>query len=454
LAGDYEWNETDRANLTVYLSQKITPKSKIHSARSTTSTNTSSKMMTSIMLGGTKQANDDDDEDLGSIWSNAVKWINSNGGFVHSSLRYNESQRQVYLDTSPSSCGGAIDAGTTLLRIPDACLPSLHSVERDEEFGQSLFGVVHSLEASLYHDAQDVVVALFLARQQQQQQQSPSFYEPYIATLPVSSNTSLTNDGVNSSVCNNNIKLLPRQWDSETLKRRLYGTSLYKQIIKEQNGIKCEYELIKTAWMRQQKEQQQSSPTTKDDQKQTSQSSLFPTCEQYDNMMSLVTSRGFDGLGYDGVDVMIPLLDLLNHVRGQGVDNTANGDGSGGVAHVRYERYHEEDNETDEDGSGDGEPTTKRIKTDIDDSTTATKNIRSNNSGGGERGGVKVTAGQSIVANGTKLQMTYGAKSNSTLLGRYGFCIADNVEPDGECLLCVACMRVYMVQSCSSCFTH
>eukprot|EP00985_Skeletonema_marinoi_P031318 scaffold37618_cov241-Skeletonema_marinoi.AAC.1 len=341
-------------------------------------------------------------------------------------------RRQVYLDTSPSSCGGAIDAGTTLLRIPDACLPSLHSVERDEEFGKSLFGVVHSLEASLYHDAQDVVVALFLARQQQQQQQSPSFYEPYIATLPVSSNTSLTNDGVNSSVCNNNIKLLPRQWDSETLKRRLYGTLLYKRIINEQNGIKCEYELIKTAWMRQQKEQQQSSPTTKDDQKQTSQSSLFPTCEQYDNMMSLVTSRGFDGLGYDGVDVMIPLLDLLNHVRGHGVDNTANGDGSGGVAHVRYERYHEED-ETNEDGSGDGEPATKRIKTDIDDSTTATNNIRSNNSGGGERGGVKVTAGQSIVANGTKLQMTYGAKSNSTLLGRYGFCIADNVEPDGSC---------------------
>ena len=391
------------------------------------------------MLGGTKQANEDDDDDfpanscVSSIWSNAVKWINSNGGFVHSSLRYNESQRQVYLDTSPSSCGGVIDAGTTLLRIPDACLPSLHSVERDEEFGQSLFGVVHSLEASLYHDAQDVVVALFLARQQQL---SPSFYEPYTATLPVSSNASLTNNGDNSSDCNN-LQLLPRQWDSETLQRRLYGTSLYKRIINEQNGIKCEYELIKTAWMRQQEEQ--SSPTTKDDdQKQTSQSSLFPTCEQYDNMMSLVTSRGFDGLGYDGVDVMIPLLDLLNHVRGQGVDNTANGDGSGGVAHVRYERYHEEDNETDEDGSGDGEPATKRIKTDINDSTTATNNIRSNNSGGGERGGVKVTAGQSIVANGTKLQMTYGAKSNSTLLGRYGFCIADNVEPDGECLLCVA----------------
>ena len=71
----------------------------------------------------------------------------------------------------------------------------------------------------------------------------------------------------------------------------------------------------------------------------------------------------------------------------------------------------------------------------VTNSTTDTNNGRNNNNsggGGGESGGVKLTAGQSIVANGTKLQMTYGAKSNSTLLGRYGFCIANNVEPDGE----------------------
>eukprot|EP00986_Skeletonema_menzelii_P009047 scaffold4016_cov116-Skeletonema_menzelii.AAC.4 len=146
--------------------------------------------MASLMLSDTKQTtqvNDDDGDSAnsctGSIWSNAVKWITSNGGFVHPQLSYNESQRQVYFD--PSSCVGVVDAGTTLLRIPDACLPSLHSVENDEEFGKSLFGVVHSLEASLYHDAQDVVLALFLARQQQRKQHSPSFYEPYLATLPV-----------------------------------------------------------------------------------------------------------------------------------------------------------------------------------------------------------------------------------------------------------------------------
>ena len=337
---------------------------------------------------------------------------------MHDSLSYNESERQVYFD--PSSCcgGGVADAGTTLLRIPDACLPSLHSVERDEKFGKSLFGVVHSLEGSLYHDAQDVVLALFLAHQQQGKKQSPSFYEPYLATLPAASNTSLINDDDKSSACNN-LHLLPRQWDAETLKRRLHGSSLHERIVNEQNGIKSEYELIKTARIRQ-----QNNETNKDDQKQVNQS-LFPTFEQYDNMMALITSRCFDGLGYDGVDVMIPLLDLLNHVRGRGSKETSSGGDS--VAHVRYERYQNED-ETDEDVSKDSQPTTKRIKTAVDDSAAANNNLRSGS------GGVKVTTGQSIVAHRTKLQMTYGAKSNTTLLGRYGFCIRENVEPDGKCI--------------------
>jgi len=43
----------------------------------------------------------------------------------------------------------AIDAGVTLLRIPDACLVSLHSVEKDEQFGKSLFAIVGSLSTYL-----------------------------------------------------------------------------------------------------------------------------------------------------------------------------------------------------------------------------------------------------------------------------------------------------------------
>jgi hypothetical protein len=33
---------------------------------------------------------------------------------------------------------------------------------------------------------------------------------------------------------------------------------------------------------------------------------------------------------------------------------------------------------------------------------------------------------------GSTLYMSYGAKGNDSLLGRYGFAIPNNVEPDGE----------------------
>ncbi|KAL7449020.1 hypothetical protein ACHAWC_001125, partial [Mediolabrus comicus] len=394
-----------------------------------------------------------------TIWSNAVRWIESNGGYVHPQLRYDESLRQVYLghhnsDTtaslSPSSSASltngdssmVIEAGVTLLRIPDACLVSLHSAEKDEQFGRSLFAIVSNSSStstqsgsgypsqkkkkakSLYHDDQDVVLALFLAHLQQlRQKQSISFYNPYLDTLPSflhgasdnsnndESNVDNKKEGEESS---SQHQLLPRQWSLETLKRRLHGTSLYQRIINERNGVRDEYELIKTAWMQQQQTEQASAPTTS-----------FPTLEQYDTMMGAVTSRGFEGLGYDGVDVMIPLLDLLNHYRGRDSSNSE-------FARVRYERYNmNECNEKKKDGvvevadgdEGEGvsPPPTKRIKTSLSSSVG---------------GGVKVTTAQriSLPANATiPLQMTYGAKSNSTLLGRYGFCIENNVEPDGSC---------------------
>ena len=42
-----------------------------------------------------------------------------------------------------------------------------------------------------------------------------------------------------------------------------------------------------------------------------------------------------------------------------------------------------------------------------------------------------MTAARAL-AFGMELRMTYGAKGNATLLGWYGFCIPNNVEPDGE----------------------
>jgi hypothetical protein len=87
-----------------------------------------------------------------------------------------------------------------------------------------------------------------------------------------------------------------------------------------------------------------------------------------------------------------------------------------------------------DEGEGVSPPPTKRIKTSPSSSVG---------------GGVKVTTAQAITLpiNATiPLQMTYGAKSNSTLLGRYGFCIENNVEPDGK--LKLRFLDTYLLQYC------
>ena len=203
-------------------------------------------------------------------------------------------------------------------------------------------------------------------------------------------------------------------------------------------------------------------------------------------MMAIVTSRGFANLGYDGVDALVPMLDLLDHTRGgakggvaerdsgaiQERDSTncsrimdgggigreeevgstesdggtstekyRNGSSSSDVARldwlavgttpsvgpdVRYARFDEDDkdrisNTGEEDGSA-----SKRQRTDMDESCFTPRGCRR-----GGRGGVRVTTARSL-RPGSTLQMTYGAKGNATLLGRYGFCIPNNIEPDGE----------------------
>jgi hypothetical protein len=265
-----------------------------------------------------------------NVWINAAKWITDNGGHVHPLLRYDELQRRVFIGTSAhvKSDGSTsssppsddvtqeLDEGTLLLRIPDVCLPSLHSVEATS-FGKFLFAAVYSLSSSsdndvdggtpttkaskgddgndgkLYHDAQDVILGLFLAHLQEQLQQlqpstdddtsqspidsqSPwTFFRPYLNTLPSTSSNSSSDDA-----------LLPRQWSQSTLQRRLEGTSLYNRILKEQSGLRREYDVVKFIWARKQSE------TTTTDVNVDS----FPSFESYDNMMAMISSRGMSGV--------------------------------------------------------------------------------------------------------------------------------------------------------------
>jgi hypothetical protein len=198
---------------------------------------------------------------------------------------------------------------------------------------------------------------------------------------------------------------------------------------------------------------------------------LFPSFEEYDVAMAFVTSRVFEGLGRDGVDAMVPLLDLLDHVRGPSDEGMGNVGGTGydprpapspredgggpdddhsvercrrdgrasdetsvdasrcqDIGHGRRDEDDEDRDEADDDDGGDHNipppPKRRRIAEGSDVSSRA--------EGGSGGGGVLVYTTRSLPA-GSTLRMTYGAKGNAALLSRYGFAIHNNAEPDGSC---------------------
>jgi hypothetical protein len=108
----------------------------------------------------------------------------------------------------------------------------------------------------------------------------------------------------------------------------------------------------------------------------------FPSLQAFDDRMAAVSSRAFEGMqGFDGFGgkegdtTMIPLLDLCNHHRGH--------------------------------------------------------NVRKNLSYSYEQGAIVVRAAQTVNV-GDVLRITYGAQGNAQLLLNYGFCISNNIEPDGS----------------------
>ena len=102
-------------------------------------------------------------------------------------------------------------------------------------------------------------------------------------------------------------------------------------------------------------------------------------------MFAAVSSRGFAGLGSDDgqSDAMVPLLDLLDHRRGTDAKKD-----------VRYSRCFAKE-------------------------------------GSGAHSYIEIVADRDLQP-GSTLHDTYGAKGNAQLLNRYGFCIANNLEPDGS----------------------
>jgi len=322
--------------------------------------------------------NEDDGKDNLNPWSSTSKWIESNGGYVNNSLNFHEPDRNVRV-TSP------ICSGTLLLRIPSQCLVTLPFIERDEKLPSkqldqikrpSLFSVVHEIDRKeIYHEKEDLLLALYLACNMSQFRQRQQFsnvneihLKPYLSTLPT-----------HSSFDN-----LPRRWPKDQLEILLTGTSLLQRIQNEKCGLMNDYNLIVNSWKRH--------IIRANSRGKDNESYVYsdpPSFETFDHMIATVASRVFSRLGGSDIanknvgcnqnefDAMVPLLDLFNHKRGE-VEKSD----------VRYVR-----SETD--------------------------------------GSVTVTASRKLEIDSLP-SITYGAKGNSQLLLRYGFCLEANIEPDGS----------------------
>lgn len=269
-----------------------------------------------------------------------------------------------------------VGGGAVLMRIPTRCLVTLKSVERSI-FGRNIFRAVSEVDPSKMHNSKDdVVLALYLAAIAVAGEGSPSeqadgtsstemFYKPYLATLP-------EDKSYNKMV---------RRWKDPELERLLGGTSLQHRARRDMEGLRSDYNLVAGAWEITCKHR---FPREHDDARsaasktnQVGQNNL-PPIEKFDQMLAAVTSRGFAGMGgEDGLDAMVPIVDLMNHKRGVGQQKD-----------VTYGR-------SAEDGS------------------VCVKALRA-------------------IRKGSTIRNTYGAKGNAQLLSCYGFCLANNLEPDGS----------------------
>lgn len=164
---------------------------------------------------------------------------------------------------------------------------------------------------------------------------------------------------------------LPRRWNQAQLKL-LTGSPLLSRIDQQVEGVQKDFDLVRGQWTQK-----------------GNQEGEFPSFGQYSDRLAAVTSRAFAGFGspvcskeeegpFDDMKIaMVPLLDLCDHHRGQ--DQTKN---------LAYQRS-------------------------------------------SDCGSIIVSSTQEIKQSDT-LRITYGAQSNARLLLNYGFCIANNIEPDGS----------------------
>lgn len=271
-------------------------------------------------------------------WENAISWIRGNGGTVHPAISFSKTRELILIDD--------VGHGTTLIELPPECIPSVSAIQV-KGVGKIFWDCICNLNGMLYNEEHDILIALMLAYQKENNDSELTEcynYRPYLDTLPKSES----------------FNALPRRWSKEDLDL-LEGSNLLNRIDRAKHGVKNDYNLISKSWS-------------------IGDQLVLPTFENFDNMLAVVTSRGFAGMGHSSNDKdigLLPLVDLCNHHRGAELALAKN---------ASYTKH----------GSK-----------------------------------VRLTSCDSL-QKGTVIRLTYGAKGNAQLLLNYGFTIQKNIEQDGS----------------------
>jgi len=331
------------------------------------------------------------------------------GGYVHPDVEMIETttdgSRRLRIRTTNSSATAPLllPTGTVVFRIPRAVLLTASSreataslsllprpkKERDgcddecdsycKDPSQQPFGSMNATTTKFSNSVQDLQLALYLCR-------APERIRPYLDSLP-SSWPSLSSSDDDEGEGDPD---LPRNWPNSQLQNLLGGSPVLDHVLKLRRCIRDDYRRICDLFDDENKERQQ--------QKQHHH---LPTFSEFCRAMAVVSSRSFQGMeglddsaavgkGGGGTKIpvqdnisLIPLLDLCNHRRGGGVS--------------------------------DNKKKNKNLSYRFDAAANC----------------VVVEAVEDLHP-GDDLYITYGAIGNAQLLVNFGFCLPDNLEPDGS----------------------
>jgi hypothetical protein len=161
---------------------------------------------------------------------------------------------------------------------------------------------------------------------------------------------------------------LPRCWTTSEVDEYLAGSPVVHRIREHAKQVQDAYDALAS-----------SAP-----EKEGSDTDALPSFRAFSQCLAVVTSRAFQGFDPDshGPSCLVPLLDLCNHGRGR------TSSPSSPASNVSY-------------------------RWDADRRAV-------------------VAEARTVLRVGDALVITYGAQGNASLLLNYGFCIANNEEPDGS----------------------